>query len=228
MSTLARIFIYTILPLIIAVVHIRFDKQIQTKGQKLETILLYLFGVAVGGNGIGSFVAHFFMSDLVAESIGWAAGSPFQLEVAFTNLVLGVLGVMAVSKRGEFRTATITAVTIFGFGATIVHLMDIAATGNLAPGNTIQNFANLLRPTLLITFTFLQRRYPLAWTEPIARWHQRVGVQVGIMTAGVGTGFGIGFALGWPVLFTVMGAILCGVFGAFLTAERPSTPQLEN
>lgn len=228
MSTLARIFIYTLLPLLIAAVHIYFDKQIQSKAQKLETILLYLFGIAVGGSGIGGFVAHFFMSDLVAESIGWAAGSPFQLEVAFANLLLGVLGVMAVSKRGEFRTATITAVTIFGFGATIVHLMDIAATGNLAPGNTIQNFANLLRPTMLIALTAVQRRYPLPWNDAIAHWHQRVGIRVGFMTAGVGTGFGIGFALGWPVLFAVIGAVICGVLGVAMTAERSTAPQLEN
>jgi hypothetical protein len=31
--------------------------------------------------GIANFLAHFFLSDIVAESIGWKAGSPFQLEV---------------------------------------------------------------------------------------------------------------------------------------------------
>jgi hypothetical protein len=52
----------------------------------------------------------------------------------------------------SFREATVTAVTIFGVGATIVHFRDIIETGNLAPGNTIQNIGNLLKPALLIGF----------------------------------------------------------------------------
>ena len=153
-----RIFLYSILPLIIAACHIGLDKSGRSRERSLEIFLLYLFGVGVAGSGIGGFFAHFFLSESVAESIGWPTGSPFQLEVAFANLTVGVLGIVAVGRRDGFREATVIAVTIFGVGATIVHVMDIIETGNLAPGNTIQNIGNLLKPALLIGFLAASRR----------------------------------------------------------------------
>ena len=55
-------------------------------------------------------------------------------------------------RRDGFREATVIAVTVFGVGATIVHVSDIIQTGNLAPGNTIQNVGNLLNRHCLSVF----------------------------------------------------------------------------
>ena len=121
--------------------------------------MIYLFAISLGATGIGGAFGHLFLSDQIAEGIGWAAGSPFQLEMGYANLAIGVLGLIAIGRRDGFRTATIVATTIFGVGATIVHLQDIVAHGNLAPGNTIQNVGNLLDPVLLISLTWLQRGY---------------------------------------------------------------------
>ena len=120
--------------------------------------MLYLFGVGVAGAGIGGFFGHYFISDPVAESIGWPTGNPFQLEVGFANLAVGILGIVAMGRRDGFREATVIAVTVFGVGATIVHARDIIETGNLAPGNTLQNVGNLLKPALLIGFLAASRR----------------------------------------------------------------------
>ncbi|UCF28905.1 MAG: hypothetical protein JSW42_04285, partial [Chloroflexota bacterium] len=139
--TIIRISIYSILPLLVAGAQMVLDKSTNTRERKLELFLIYLFSLGVAGSGIAGFISHFFISDLVAELIGWPAGNPFQLEVAFANLMLGVLGLIAAGRRDGFREATVIAVTVFGVGATVVHLMDIFETGNLAPGNTVQNFA---------------------------------------------------------------------------------------
>jgi hypothetical protein len=107
MGTVAlRVFTYSILPLIIAVIHLSLDKRSQSRERKLEIFLLYLFGVGVAGSGIGGFFGHFFISDTVAESIGWPTGNPFQLEVAFANLAVGILGIVAMARRDGFREAT--------------------------------------------------------------------------------------------------------------------------
>jgi len=57
------------------------------------------------------------------------------------------------------------AIRVFAFsvlpviiGATVVHVMDVIESGKLAPGNTIQNISNLLRPALLIAFLAASRR----------------------------------------------------------------------
>jgi len=159
MGTVAlRVFIYSILPLLLAVGHLGLDKSSKSRERKLEIFLLYLFGVGVAGSGIGGFFGHFFISDSVAESIGWPTGNPFQLEVGFANLAVGILGIVAMDRRDGFREATVIAVTVLGVGATIVHARDIIETGNLAPGNTLQNVGNLLKPALLIGFLAASRR----------------------------------------------------------------------
>lgn len=189
--------------------------------------MMYLFAISVGANGIGGAFGHLFLSDLVAEGIGWAAGSPFQLEMGFANLAVGVLGLMAIGRRAGFRTATIVAITIIGVGATFVHLHDIAATGNLSPGNTIQNLSNLLDPILLIGLTWLAARIqdPDAASPAFLRWQQRQQPVPGMTAIGVGTGFGLGFALGGLFLWTVVGA-LAGVAIGVLISRRIARSQV--
>jgi len=153
------------------------------------------------------------LSHQLAEGVGWPVGSPFQLEMGFANLILGVLGIIAVGRRDGFREATVIAAAILGFGATIVHIIDIFETGNLAPGNTIQNFSNLVRPLLLIGFLIAARRAEAkpeseAGTTEFDQWRQPLGMAAGIVTAVVATGFGLGFGIGQPVLFTIVGIII--------------------
>src|SRR5688572_28003526 len=109
-----RVFIFSVLPLIIATTHVTLDKSARSRERRLEIFLLYLFGVGVAGSGISGFFGHFFISDLVAESIGWPKGNPFQLEVAFANLTVGILGIVAMGRRDGFREATVVAVTVLG------------------------------------------------------------------------------------------------------------------
>jgi hypothetical protein len=227
-----RIFVYVVLPLLLALAHNRLDRGARTRERRLEVFLLYLLGIGVGANGIGGFSGHLFASDQVAEAIGWPAGNPFQLEVGFANLALGVLGVIAIHRRDGFREATVIAGTVFSVGATIVHLMDILETGNLAPGNTVQNVSNLVRPALLIAFLALSRRagrggesevQPAAdrarqaeferWRAPQARW-------VAWITGGVAMGFGIGLALEQGLLGALLGVALGAVVAWGLRAAR--------
>jgi hypothetical protein len=121
-----RVFIFSMLPIIVAAAHVALDKSARSRERRFEIFLLYLFGVGVAGSGIGGFFGHFFISDLVAESVGWPKGNPFQLEVGFANLVLGILGIVAMGRRDGFREATVIAVTVMGVGATIIHIWRLA------------------------------------------------------------------------------------------------------
>jgi hypothetical protein len=219
---LIRIFIFTILPLIAAEVAVRFDPRITSRAQKLETYLIYLFGLAVAGGGIGGFFGHIFLSDFVAESVGWPAGSPFQLEMGFANLAVGVLGFIALSRRDGFREATVLAVTVLSVGASIVHFIDILETGNLAPGNTIQNVSNLLEPALLIGFLVASRRVESDLAEDAAQdlvWRNPHLQAVGWLTGMVSAAFGLGFSIGQPLLITLIG-VIAGVVAAWITVSR--------
>jgi 4-amino-4-deoxy-L-arabinose transferase-like glycosyltransferase len=225
MGTVAlRVFIYSILPLIIAVVHLSLDKSSQSRERKLELFLLYLFGVGVAGSGIGGFFGHFFISDSVAESIGWPTGNPFQLEVGFANLAVGILGIVAMGRRDGFREATVIAVTVFGVGATIVHARDIIETGNLAPGNTLQNVGNLLKPALLIGFPVASRRAEHSpdsevHTLGFDTWRGPRIQAAALMTGSVAAGFSVGFAVDQQVIGTLVGTLVGAGLVAFVIAH---------
>ncbi len=221
-----RIFIFSVLPLLLAGFVIVFDTSASTRERRIEAFLIFLFALGVAGSGLANFFAHFFLSDLVAESIGWLPGSPFQLEVAFANLTLGVLGLVAVGRRDGFREATVMGVTIFGVGATVVHFLDIFTTGNLAPGNTLQNVSNLLKPALLLAALVTARRAEAApnaeaGTAEFERWRGPVAQAAGYATACVAMAYGIGFALDYPVLLTLLGTLIS--FAVVALSLRRST-----
>ena len=222
-----RVFIFSILPVIIAAGHLGLDRSSRPRERRLEIFLLYIFGIGVAGSGIGGFFGHVFISDSVAESIGWPTGNPFQLEVGFANLAIGVLGIVAMDRRDGFREATVIAVTVFAVGATVVHVMDVIESGNLAPGNTIQNVSNLLRPALLIAFLAASRRAQRspdseAQTSGFDRWREPRIRAAGVMTGSVAAGFGAGFAIDLPVIGTLIGTMVGAGLAASVIA-RSST-----
>ena len=108
-----RVFIFTVLPLVVALAFVLLDRDSRSPERRVEIFLIFLLALRVAGSGIGGFFAHLFLSDAVAESVGWPAGNPFQLEVGFANLAMGVLGIIAVGRRDGFREATVIAATTF-------------------------------------------------------------------------------------------------------------------
>ena len=223
-SVAIRVVSFSVLPVIIAIGHLALDSSSRPRERRLELFLLYLFGVGVAGSGIGGFFGHVFISDPVAESIGWPTGNPFQLEVGVANLALGILGIVAMGRRDGFREATVIAATVFGIGATLVHVMDVIDSGNLAPGNTIQNISNLLRPALLIGFLAASRRAERspdsqAHTAGFDRWRGPRIRAAGLMTGTIAAGFGGGVAIDLPAIGTLVGTLVGAGLAAFVLAR---------
>jgi hypothetical protein len=211
-----RLIAFTLLPVLLAALHVRLDAGATDRLRKLEIYLVYLFMLGVGASGLSGFFGHVFAPDAVAESIGWQTGSPFQQEMGFANLALGVLGLIAAGRRDGFREATVIAVAIVGAGATVVHVTDILQEGNLAAGNSIQNVGNLLKPALLIPLLVVSRRVEPAATEAASfdRWRWPVVAAAGMATAVVGTGFAIGYSLDLVVPTTLLAAALAASIAA--------------
>jgi hypothetical protein len=71
-----------------------------------STLRWFCFWV-LGIYGVHGFVIHFFFSDFTAKLIGWP-NSPFQFEVAYANLVFGVVGLVAFFRpRRDFTLAAV-------------------------------------------------------------------------------------------------------------------------
>lgn len=106
-----------------------------SKQKVIDIVLFYLLLIQVGLTGLWAFIGHIFMSDHVAQSIGWATGSPFQLEVAMANLAFGVLGVLCAVFKDGFWLATGIGYAVFLFGAAFVHIREMITAGNYAVYN---------------------------------------------------------------------------------------------
>ena len=219
-----RVFLFSILPLLLSAGILLLDRSATTRDRRLEVPLIMLFGLGVAGSGIASFFGHYFLADIVATSIGWPSGSPFQLEMAFANLAVGILGLIAAGRRDGFREATVIAVTVLGVGASIVHFQDILATGNMAPGNTIQNVANLIKPAFLIPLLAASRTAERsgssdAGTAAFEIWRAPLLQAVAIVTVIVAAAFAVGFAAGIPVVVSGLGTMIAAAVLAVILAR---------
>jgi hypothetical protein len=105
-----RVFALSVLPVLLATLHVRLDSGVKGRLRKAEVYLIYLFMLGVAASGLSGFFGHVLTPDAVAESIGWPKNSPFQQEIGFANLALGVLvllqrgGGMAFAKRRSWRS----------------------------------------------------------------------------------------------------------------------------
>jgi hypothetical protein len=221
-----RSFAYLILPLLLAGITIAVDTRANTRKRRLEVFMTFVFAFGAA-SGIAGALGHFFASDMVAQAVGWPAGSPFQLEMGFANLALGVLAAIAVGRRDGFRDATVIAVTILGVGAFIVHLIDFVQTGNLSPGNTLINITNLGRPALLIFFLRRLRkaeRTPSSASseEAFIRWQRAQASLSGASGAGVGVGLGTGMVVNLPLLGLALGLVGGLVLGVTQARQSPA------
>jgi hypothetical protein len=125
----------TAIGLILGILYLAIQKQPRTKKRVTEVLLLYLFAFPVGLGGLVGFAGHTLRAVPVAASIGWAAGNPFQYEVAVANLAFGILGILCLWFRNGFWAATAIGWSIFLLGAAGVHLYEIHTGQPYAPGN---------------------------------------------------------------------------------------------
>ena len=97
--------------------------------------LLCLLTIQWGLGGILVALPHILMPDRIADFIGWAAGSPFQVELGFASLGISLLGVLCFWLRGTFWIAPVVAQSTFLLGAAFVHIQDALLHDNFSPGN---------------------------------------------------------------------------------------------
>ena len=76
---------------------------------------------------------HVFLGDVAAKFIGWE-NSPFQAEVGFASLGVGIAGVVAFKASLPFRFATLIPPWAFSLGAAGGHIYQMIVAHNFSPG----------------------------------------------------------------------------------------------
>jgi hypothetical protein len=81
-----------------------------------DALFSYYLLFAIGISNLLNFVFHVFFGDMAAKFIGWE-NSPFQAEVGFASLGIGIAGVIAFRASLPFRFATLIPPVVFSLGA---------------------------------------------------------------------------------------------------------------
>ena len=219
-----RLALFTLLPLLLGAAIVIFDRTATGPVRRAEAFLIPLFLVGVGGGGVSAFIANVLISDPAARSIGWGPGSPFQLQVGFANLAIGLLGAVAAERRDGFRDATVVAATIFSIGAAVVHLMEAATRGTLTPINALLHLAGLVLPALLIWFLIKVRRTEEAEPPTIVLRSWMIPVRRGSVAAvGIAaTAFALGYSTGQMMALALAGIMVAAVVFWVMVSRAPS------
>jgi hypothetical protein len=132
-----------------------------------EALLSYYMLFAIGINNLVNFIFHVFFGEMAASFIGWA-DSPFQAEVGFASLGIGIVGLMAFRAGLPFRVATYIPPAVFSLGAQGAYHQMIAA----------HNFSRQCGPILLTDIIlpavcFYCYTFPINTRRPIGelKWY---------------------------------------------------------
>ena len=152
-----------------ALIHIRHAGPLDRSGRS-EIVLMYVLGVS-GAIGIFNALLHTAFASEVAATIGWPAGNPFQTEVGFANLAIGIVG-FACFWRHDFWLPAIAAKSVFAWGAGVTHVIDIVRSGNTSSNNAGPILAwDFLLPVVAISLYVLARAArDRGATTPGSRW----------------------------------------------------------
>ena len=123
-----------VLGLIGSLASIYFKKGPQTKAVIVECLVAYFFLFSIGIGYLYNALMHTVFAEYTASFIGWA-NSPFQLEVGFASLGMGVAGLIAFRSNLAFRVATFLPPAFFLLGAAGGHIYQIITAHNMAAGN---------------------------------------------------------------------------------------------
>lgn len=125
-----------------------------------EAFLSYYMLFPVGINNLVNFVFHVFFGDMAAKFIGWD-NSPFQAEVGFASLGIGIAGVIAFKASLPFRFATLIPPVVFSLGAAGGHVYQMIAAHNFSPGNVgLVLPSDILIPVVGFILLWLSYKHP--------------------------------------------------------------------
>ncbi len=115
------------------------------------TLLLHQFVVMFGLLGIIGTITNIIKADENAKMLGWPGG-PFQIKYGFSQLGLGVMGVLCIWFRGGFWLGTLVSMYIYGVSGLWSHIAEMKRQGKA----TVNDIGNLIIDVIYQFFlTFL-------------------------------------------------------------------------
>ncbi|WP_186785855.1 DUF6790 family protein [Paenibacillus agilis] len=83
-------------------------------------LLLHQFVVTFGLVGVIGYVVNIWKADQTAKMLGWPGG-PFQVKYGFSQVGLGIMGIMAIWFQGNFWVGVLVTMYIYGLSGLWSH-----------------------------------------------------------------------------------------------------------
>ncbi|HVS46389.1 MAG TPA: DUF6790 family protein [Verrucomicrobiae bacterium] len=147
-----------VVALIVTIVKVRrahFARRVVTTSYVLwGEMLFYVLGIG----SIYAGLMHAYAQWIVAPSIGWVP-SPFEYELGWAEVALGIVALMSLWRGYEFRLATTIVAFVFGWSVAAQHLHEMIYAHNYAPGNAgiILWFGDIAFPLFVVMLAWLSR-----------------------------------------------------------------------
>lgn len=155
-----------VLGLIASMVSLLFKEKPLGKPVIVEALVAYFFLFSIGIGYLNNFVMHVVFADYTAKFIGWA-NSPFQLEVGFASLGMGIAGLIAFRQNLTFRVATFIPPAFFLLGAAGGHIYQIYDAHNMASGNAgAVLWTDILLPVIGAILLYAQKQSRIEKSQP--------------------------------------------------------------
>jgi hypothetical protein len=130
-------FLYAIVALIGAGIHIWRQPAPRRPERVVEIVLLWWLVVAIGLAGIVGGLFHLFDGPQIADEIGFTRGDGgFQTEVGFGDIALGVAAVLCIWFRDRYWLAILVVAAISLWGDAYGHIHQAAVNDNHDVDNT--------------------------------------------------------------------------------------------
>ena len=149
---------FALIALIAASIHVALSaKRRSGPAAIVGTYLIYFLFIYVGLMGLFTAYFHVFEPSRASASIGWAP-SPFEYEVGMADLTMGVLGVLCIVFRREFRLATAIGNAVWFLGDAVGHVREMTLHNNHAENNAgIFLVFEFAVPILMLVLVFYHR-----------------------------------------------------------------------
>jgi hypothetical protein len=110
-------------------------------------LLFYVVGLGYLYTGL----LHAYAQAVVAPSIGWTP-SPFEFELGWMEIPLGVVALASLWRGFEFRLAVTIVFSTFALACAAQHIQQMMCCGNYAPSNAgpVLWFADIVVPVLVV------------------------------------------------------------------------------
>ncbi len=156
---------FPLLGAVIALIHIRLKNY--SGAEAIGNFLMWQLAVGFGLAYLYAGFGHLFFADMVAESIGWPTGSPFQREVGMWDAAMGICGLLCLKFRNDFWTAIVIGPGLFAFSAGLGHVWELVMHGDTSPNNAgAVMYIDLLYPLFLAALLIWFHRKLVPETKP--------------------------------------------------------------